>query len=114
MKLTKNCKSVLDTVKSLEPNNGIYFYTTEYVTGHLGLTLSPQELRGVLNTLAELHAIEWGDEQHTAFSLTEIGREYKQIGRMEAAERWKERAYGFAAGIVSGLVLAFILKLFGL
>ena len=114
MKLTKDCKAVLNAVKPMEPNNGIRFYTNNYVINHPSLNLSPEDFLGVLDTLAELHAIQWGDKQHTGFCLTEVGREYKQIGRMEAVERWRERLYGFVAGLSSGIILAFILKICGL
>jgi len=114
MKLTKNCKTILDTVKNLKPNNGIQFYTVEYVAMNTDLDISAEEFLGILNMLAELHAIQWGDEQHSAFSLTEIGREYKQIGRIETAEKWRERAYGFFAAILVNLLLSGLLNFFGL
>lgn len=86
MKLTKDCKAVLDAVKKLEPNSGIRFYTNDYVINHAPLNMLPKSFLGALDTLAELHAIQWGDKQHTAFSLTEIGKEYKQIDRLTSIE----------------------------
>ena len=100
MKLSPDCKKVLDTVKDLKPNNGIRFYTNEYVFQSSDLGLTPQEFTGVLDMLEEAHAIKWGDQQHTAFALTEQGRSYKEIDRLERRERWKERAYGFITGAI--------------
>ena len=100
MKLSWDCKKVLDAVKDLKPNNGIRFYTNEYVFQSSNLGLTPQEFTGVLDMLEEAHAIKWGDQQHTAFALTEQGRSYKEIDRLERRERWKERAYGFITGAI--------------
>lgn len=114
MKLSRDCKKVLDTVKNLKPNNGIRFYTNEYVFQSSDLGLTPQEFTGVLDILEEAHAIKWGDQQHTAFALTEQGRSYKEIDRLEALDRWKERIYGFICGVLASVVTAFILSRLGL
>ena len=114
MKLSKNCKSILDTIISLKPDLAGIYYTVRYIAENFEGTMEYDEYRGVLDTLAELHAIRWGDEQRTAFSLTERGRAYKEIDRLEARERWKERAFGFAAGVVSSLLVAFIINIAGL
>lgn len=108
MKLTKDCKAVLDTVISIEPDNGLRFYTNDYVINQPSLAIPPEKFMSVLDTLVELHAIQWGDKEHTAFSMTEIGQEYKQIDRLEKRDRWKARIAGFLTG-VGGTVLAEII-----
>jgi len=104
MKLTRDCKALLDTLITLEPNNGIRFYTADYVLNSMPNAPSPEKFLALLDTLAETKAITWGDSQHTVFSLTEAGWEYKQIDRLETVERWKERAFGFATGVVIALL----------
>lgn len=105
MKLTKNCKAVLDAVIELEPNNNARFYTVDYVlSAKPELNMSRATFLGVLETLSEANAIKWGDRQHTGFALNEKGKEYKQIDRLEAKERWKERMIGFIVGILLWLV----------
>lgn len=113
MKLTKNCKEVLDSVKSLAPNNGIRFYTIDYVLKQKPeLNLPRADLIGILETLSEAHAITWGDQQHTGFALTELGKEYKQLNRLERIDRWKERAFGFLSGVAVTVIGALIIQWF--
>lgn len=111
MKLSSDCKNVLDVLHVLKPNNGVRFYTLEYVFHNVGNSLSPDALLAVLDTLASAEAIVWGDKQHTAFALTELGRSYKEIDHLERKERWKERFYGFVFGVLTTVIAAVILKL---
>lgn len=108
MKLSKNCKLILDTIISLKPDVAALYYTAHYVAEHVELDISYDEYKGMLNTLAEVHAIEWGDKQHTVFMLNEKGRAYKELDRLEAKERWVERVTGFVLGIISTLLVALI------
>lgn len=114
MKLSPDCKKVLDAVNELKPNNGIRFYTNDYVLQSSDLGLTPQQFLGVLDSLEKANAIIWGDQQHTVFAITEQGRSYKVIDRLEAIDRWKERAYGFICGVLASVVTAFILSKLGL
>lgn len=114
MKLSKNCKLLLDTIILLKPDVAALYYTTYYVAQHADLGISYNEYKGLLNTLAETHAIEWGDKQHTTFMLNEKGRAYKELDRLEAKDRWVERIVGFVVGFLtsslSGLFLWFVTK----
>ena len=114
MKLSPDCKKVIEAVKSLEPNNGIRFYTNDYVLRSTNLGLSAQDFLGILDTLENAKAIIWGDKQHSGFALTEQGRSYKEIDRLEAIDRWKERIYGFVFGVLTSVAVAFILGKLGL
>ena len=114
MKLSSDCKKVLDAVIRLEPNNGIRFYTNDYVLNNSNLDLTPNQFLGILDTLETANAINWGDKQHTAFSLTERGRSYKEINRLETKDRWIERIWGFFAGVLTSVAAAFILHKLGL
>ena len=106
MKLTKNCKLLLDEINKIQPdNNGIY-YIVRSVAEHADLPYTYDVYRGVLNTLADCNAIQWADKQKTAFLLNVVGREYKQLDRLEKKERWKERLVGFVfAMLIWGLQL---------
>lgn len=113
MKLTKNCKMILDTVIAIEPNSGIRFYTNDYVFRSLpDSSLTEETFVGLLDELEELKAIKWADAQHTGFSMTGIGLEYKEIDRLEKAERWKERIFGFVSGILVTVLATLIIGWF--
>ncbi len=99
--LTKNCKVVLNTIISSEPNLGGRFYTTDFIESKVPIKdFDHAVFRGVLTTLVEERAIRWADNQQTVIALTESGREYKQLNRLESKARWKERIIGFVSGAV--------------
>lgn len=113
MKLSKDCKKILDAVILLKPNNGIRFYTNDYVLNVSDLGMTPERFLGTLDMLESAKAIIWGDKQHTAFALTERGRSYKEIDRLEAVDRWKERLYGFLFGVLTAVVVDIISRAIG-
>lgn len=48
--------------------------------------------------MVEERAIRWVDNLYSIFAITETGREYKQLNRLESKARWKERIIGFVSG----------------
>ena len=119
MKLSSDSKKALDAVIPLKPNNNDRYYTINYVLTSTDLSMTTDQFLGILDTLETAKAIKWGDEEHTAFSLTEQGRSYKEIDRLEKSERRKERIYGFFVGgilvaVIAAVINAFILRKLGL
>ena len=58
--LTKNCKIVLDTIISLEPNLGGRFYQADFIESKVPIKkLDHGAFREILNTLVEERAIRW-------------------------------------------------------
>lgn len=43
-------------------------------------------------------------------ALTQSGIKYRELQRLERAERWKERAYGFFSGMALTILSGFILQ----
>ena len=110
MRLTKNCRRVLKAAKKLKPNNGVCFYTNDYVYKNSALSkyMEPDAFLSVLDALEAENRIHWGDEQHSGFCLTEFGRAYKELDRMDITARWVERIIGF----IMGVIIAYITHLF--
>lgn len=102
MKLTKNCKRVLKAVKKLNPDNNLCYYTNEHVyqDSKLHVHMRPDVFLSVLDALEIENRIRWGDKEHSAFALTEFGRAYKELDRMDIAARWIERVIGFIVGVI--------------
>ena len=77
MKLSSDSKKVLDAVIPLKPNNNARYYTINYVLTSTNLNMTTDQFLGILDTLETAKAIKWGDDPHTAFSLTEQGRSFR-------------------------------------
>lgn len=108
MILSDNTKRLIDALLGYEPDlpNGFYSVTT------LQEKLPGISTVMVLESMANRGLIRWGDKQHTAFWLLEEARAYKNIEKLEGKERWKERLIGFvfgiAAGVATGLLVAWL------
>lgn len=107
MKLTRNCKVVLDAAIAHEPDLINNFYSVPKVA-NCTQKLSESIVQEVCESLAEEHYIRWGDDQHTAFRLTEIGRSYRELYLGEWLERTFDRIWGFVTGILAGVILFWI------
>ncbi|MCI8623798.1 MAG: hypothetical protein HFG26_09060 [Provencibacterium sp.] len=106
MKLTRDCKYLLNEIARIPPDKDNIHHSVTFVA----LYLSEQDrfdkasYVGALDTLASLKAIEWSNPEHSFFKLTEAGRNYKEIDRLERNERWKERLIGFIVGALAVII----------
>lgn len=110
--LTQNSEILLDILIATEPHMG-RFYLVENLNNEVKNIFDLSTLRGILDTLAKQDAIIWSDKERSAFSLTETGKEYKQLRALENIAKWKERAIGFVIGVLTGVSITFITSLLG-
>lgn len=77
---------------------------------------NPDNIRAAVYSLNKLGLVEFtGPEGNPyMFYLTHAGVHYKEIKRLEALERWKERFYGFLFGIALTLVTTWLTGLLSL
>lgn len=50
-------------------------------------------------------------KQARGIALTQFGVRYKEYQKLETIVKWKERIYGFIAGVVSGVSIAYLIKI---
>lgn len=78
---------------------------------------TPDDVRAAVAYLAQKGLVEYRSLNSRAgpikiaFHLTHPGLHYKEIKSLENRERWKERLFGFASGILVSVVGSLILKL---
>lgn len=111
MKLSKDCKYVLDILKSNPPqhNSALYdaFVWTQFVDGE---RLNYSSYMGVLETLSANNLIVWADGEHKIFILSDAGKNYKKLMRQEKANAWLNRILGFVSGIAASVIVELLIQ----
>lgn len=114
MRLTKDCKYVLDRLIENPPEapSEIYDYIlwAQFIDEN---RLSFDRYRGVLETLATLGCIKWADGSSQRFYLLDTGRNYKELHRAEAISTLLNIALGFIGGVLSVVLAELIIDLIG-
>lgn len=107
MKLSRNCKEVLNTAIANKPTlmNGFYAVTA---IANQTENLNTDSVQETCETLADGQFIRWGDKQHTAFRLNETGRNYKEFDRLEKRGIWANRIWAFILGALSAIMVAWL------
>ena len=106
MMLSRDTRQVIDTLLTYDEDLPNRFYSVRLLETKIQ---EPIRVMDVLDDLAEMGLLQWGDRQHTGFRLMERARAYKEIQRLENRERWKERLTGFVSGVLL-TVIAWILS----
>ncbi len=109
MYLDKESKRMLDRLIAGGPGGPQRVYTYEYLEQTFGY--AEDETRRILKGLADKALVELAYYSSGAIagaSLTQGGKAYKEIRRMEERDKWLERLYGFIAGVAVSVLVAFI------
>ncbi len=106
MKLTSDCKYLLEQIAKIPPDKDNLHHSIIFVAAYIDdqERFDKASYIGVLDTLSSLNAIQWSDPEHAYFKLTEVGKNYREIDRLERRERWKERLIGFVVGAVAVII----------
>lgn len=111
MKLSKDCKYVLDILKSNPPqkNSALYdvFVWTQFVDGK---RLDYSSYMGILETLSSNNLIVWADGEHKTFILSDAGKNYKKLLLEEKVSAWLNRILGFVAGIATPIIVELLIQ----
>ena len=107
--LDKQSKMVLDSIIANESQYERYFLLKDKP-----LDISDDEMERILCglaaggyvTLDEINGCIYGAH------LTQKGFCYKEYQRLESVERWKERIVSFILGVVSGVLIGWLTKMF--
>ena len=102
MMLSRDTRKVIDTLLTYDEDLPNRFYSVRLLETKIQ---EPIRVMDVLDDLAEMGLLQWGDRQHTGFRLMERARAYKEIQRLEN----RERLTGFVSGVLL-TVIAWILS----
>lgn len=115
MILDRQSKSALDRLLDAKPDRPRKSYSYDYVCEVLGLSaddIFPILKKLVSDGLAEYaYTVTKSGKKDVGIALTQNGLKYKEIGRLERRERWKERMFGFAFGVFTSVISSIIIKL---
>lgn len=109
MYLDKESKKMLDRMIAGGPDGPQRVYPCEYIERAFGY--AEDEARRILKGLADKALVELAYYSSGAIagaSLTQDGKTYKEIRRMEAWDKWRERLYGFITGVAASVLVSFI------
>lgn len=114
MKLTKDCKYVLDQFIAHPPESPgeIYDYViwAQFIDEN---RLTVAQYRGVLETLESAGCIKWLEGSSMKFYLLDAGRNYKELQRADAKETWGNRILGFFGGVLVTVIAQLIINCIG-
>lgn len=101
--------------KDYSESNQIYYDFDEDLDNLAEKISSDSEsVHAAVRYLEKLDFIEYGrsSESNTViyFLLSHKGLHQKELNRLEAKERWKERLYGFISGILASVLVSLILS----
>lgn len=88
------------------PNKTILYYETPEYPKELG---NNDELFALIRHLEKsgyVEIIKTSSGVHIGVCLSHKGANRKEMHQLEAKERWKERAWGFISGFISGVLVA--------
>lgn len=112
MRLTKNCRYVLDVLIANPPQT----QSSSYDAFAWMSVIEKDRIEsyavymGVLSTLAEGGYIEWIDGSTSEFMLTEKGKNYKELKYMEIRSAVIHEAIGFALGVGAAIVVKLLVN----
>lgn len=112
MRLTKNCRYVLDVLIANPPQtqSSVYNAFTWMSVIEKEKIESYAVYMGVLSTLAEGRYIEWIGGSAPEFMLTEKGKNYKELKYMELRSAVIHEAIGFVLGVAAAIVVKFLVN----
>lgn len=114
MRLTKDCKYVLDQFIAHPPESPgeIYDYVVwaQFIDEN---RLTVAQYRGVLETLESARCIKWLEGSSVKFYLLDAGRNYKELHRADVKEAWWNGILGFFAGVLATVVAQLIINCVG-
>lgn len=113
MRLTKDSKYVLDVLIANPPgmNSNTYNVIAWMSVIDEKKIHSYSDYTGVLAYLAECKCIEWVNDSHSDFRLTENGRNYKELRHKEWRSAISHEIIGFLLGVCSTLLVKFLTNL---
>ena len=112
MILDRESKTMLDNLISGEPDYARGTFSYEYICEQFHMD-SDDVLR-IAKELEKKGLVEyarWSSGPSMGVLLTQAGKAYREINRLESKERWKERIIGFTFGVLSAVSIAVILEL---
>lgn len=115
MFLDKESRKMLDNLISGTPDYPRGTYSYDYICETF--SVDEDDMFRIIEGLEEKNLVEyarWSSGPSMGVALTQAGKAYKELRRLEAPERWKERIIGFLAGVASAVLVAFIISRLGL
>lgn len=108
MFIDKDSRTMLDNLISGEPDYPRGAYSYSYICE--AFNMDEDEMFRIVKGLVANNLAEYAywntsaGEVDMGVVLTQSGRAYKELKKLETLERWKERAWGFFSGIVVGVI----------
>ena len=115
MFLDKESKAMLDRLIAGTPDYPRGTYSYDYICETF--SIDEDDMFRIVKGLEEKKLVEyvrWKSGPSMGVAITQAGKAYKELRRLEAIERWKERIVGFLAGVASAVLVAFIISRLGL
>lgn len=111
--LSKVQKEVLDAILDNNPTmNGRYYEVSVLAQVPYMPSITYPEYLACLDTLSDQSYLKWGDQQRTVFSLTDLAYSKEDLEKQRRIERWKDRLWGFASGVLVTLVAEAVIRYF--
>lgn len=101
MYLDKESRKMLDNMIAGTPDYPRGTYSYDYICETFGL--DEDDMFRIVKGLEEKKLVEyarWSSGGSMGVLLTQSGKAYKEIRRLETADRWKERLWGFITGVI--------------
>ena len=114
MIVDKETRRMLDTLNASTPDRPCRVFTFERIA-----ELMSAELPDILPAINGLIKQDFAETANyktprgpvpMGITLTQRGIKYRELLRLEAAERWKERLFGFISGVALTLLAALIAR----
>lgn len=112
MIIDKASKSMIELLNTSEPDWPRGVFSFDHICRISGL--NEDDMFPIVKGLVRQGLAEYATfngDRNMGIALTQSGKSYKELQRLEARERWRERLYGFISGIISGLLIAGIPQL---
>ena len=114
MIIDRKTKELLDLLISSTPDKPRNSFSYDWICELSGL--DEAEMFVCVKQLVKLELAEYAYRSTTSsrkdvgIALTQSGLRYKEIGKLERLERWKERLAGFIIGILTSVIGAVIIE----
>ena len=112
MLIDKDTRKLLKLLNNSEPDFSRGIFSFEHILEISKMDeakLSPIVKELEKQGLAEYAAYSSG--MKIGIALTQRGKKYKELQRLESRERWKERIIGFVSGVLATVLSGLILEL---